>query len=170
LIRWQYQTLFWLIKSIVSYRGNVIGAQPYLTGNPSCSAQGVTPSHRYEGLCGKFTITQPYNAFINTVRHFLLLLYQILKHLSSFSTEVNGYRSLGASCQYNSPYGNYGSTTVSSQQYTSRPYTTRTYTTASPFTQHAYASTQHTFVSTQQAYTPTQNPFSPLGFRQHYYG
>jgi hypothetical protein len=165
LIRWQYQTLFWLIKSIVSYRGNVIGAQPYLTGNPSCSAQGVTPSHRYEGLCGKFTITQPYNAFINTVRHFLLLLYQILKHLSSFSTEVNGYRSLGASCQYNSPYGNYGSTTVSSQQYTSR-----TYTTASPFTQHAYASTQHTFVSTQQAYTPTQNPFSPLGFRQHYYG
>lgn len=107
--------------------GNVIGAQPYLAGNPSCSAQGVTPSHRYEGLC-----------------------------------EVNGYRSLGASCSYNSPYGNYGSTTLSSQQYTSRPYTTQTYTTASPFTQHTYA-------SAQQTYTPTQNPFSTQGFRQHYY-
>lgn len=115
--------------------GNVIGAQPYLAGNPSCSAPGVTPSHRYNGLC-----------------------------------EVNGYRSLGASCIYNSPYGNYVSTAFSSQQYTSRPYTTRTYTTASPFTQHTYASTQHTFASTQQAYTPTQNPFTTLGFRQHYYG
>jgi hypothetical protein len=156
--------------SIVSCRGNVIGAQPYLAGNPSCSAPGVTPSHRYEGLCGKFSITQHYNAFINTVRYFLLPLYQILKHLSSFSTEVNGYRSIGASCTYNSPYGNYGSTALSSQQYTSRSYTTRTYTTASPFTQHIYASTQHTFASTQQAYTPTQNPFSTLGFRQHYYG
>jgi hypothetical protein len=156
--------------SIVPCRGNVIGAQPYLAGNPSCSAQGATPSQRYEGLCGTFKITQPYNAFINTVRHFLLLLYQILTHLSSFSTEVNGYRSLGASCRYNSPYGNYGLTTLPSQQYTSRPYTTRTYTTTSPFTQRTYASTQRIFASTQQAYTPTQNPFSAVGFRQHYYG
>lgn len=156
--------------SVISCRGNVIGAQPYLTGNPSCSAQGVTPSHRYEGLCGKFNSTQTYNAFINTVWHLLLLLYQILKHLSSFFTEVNGYRSLGASCKYNLPYGNYGSTALSSQQYTSRPYITQTYTTASPFTQHTYASTQHTYASMQQAYTPTQNPFSTLGFRQHYYG
>jgi hypothetical protein len=155
--------------SIVSYRGNVIGAQPYLAGNPSCSARGVTPSHRYEGLCGKCKMTQPYTAFINTAQPFILLIYQILNHLSSFATELNGYSSLGASCRYNSPYGNYGSTTLSSQQYTSRPYTTHTYTTVSPFTQHTYASTKHTFASAQQTYTPTQNPFSTEGFRQHYY-
>jgi hypothetical protein len=156
--------------SIVSCRGNIIGAQPYLAGNPSCSTPGVTPSHRYEGLCGKFNITQVYNAFINTVPHFPLLLYQILIHLSSFSTAVNGYSTLGASCQYNSPYGNYGSTAFSSQEYNSRPYTTRIYTTATPFTQRTYTSTKHTFEPTQQAYTPTHNPFSTLGFGQHYYG
>ncbi|XP_021939333.1 venom allergen 5-like, partial [Zootermopsis nevadensis] len=34
--------------------GNVIGAQPYLAGNPSCSTRGVAPSRRYQGLCGKY--------------------------------------------------------------------------------------------------------------------
>jgi hypothetical protein len=156
--------------STVSCRGNVLGAQPYLAGNPSCSTQGVTPSRRYQGLCGKFDIIQSYNAFKNTVQHFLLLLLQILKHQFLSSTEMNGYRSLGASCRYSSPYGNYGSTTLSSQLYTSLPYTTRTYTTASPFTRHTYASTKHTFASTHQTYTPTRNPLTTIGFRQHFYG
>lgn len=109
--------------------GNVIGAQPYLAGNPSCSTQGVTPSRKYQGLC-----------------------------------ELNGYAALGASCRYKSPYGNYGSTTFSSQSYTTRPYAT-----ASPFTRHTYVPTQHIFGPTQQTYTTTRHPFSTTGFR-HYYG
>ncbi|XP_023712757.1 venom allergen 5 [Cryptotermes secundus] len=102
--------------------GNVIGAQPYLAGNPSCSTQEVTPSRRYQGLC-----------------------------------ELNGHAALGASCTFNSPYGNYGSTAFSSQSYTTRPYAT-----PPPFTRPTYA-------PTRQTYTTTRHQFSSTGFR-HYYG
>lgn len=99
------------------------------------------------------------------ILHFHLVTYEILKHLSSFPTEMNVHTTLGASCRYNSPYGNYGLTTFSSQSYTTRPYAT-----PSPFTRYTYAPTQHAFAPTEQTYTSTRHPFSTIGFRQHYYG
>lgn len=33
------------------YSGNIVGVQPYTTGNPSCSNHGLSTSRRWPGLC-----------------------------------------------------------------------------------------------------------------------
>lgn len=37
--------------SFAFFRGNIVGVQPYTTGNPSCSTHGLSTSRRWPGLC-----------------------------------------------------------------------------------------------------------------------